>query len=96
MEPKPKLKSGEKVFLSWFSLILSLVTGASMLGSYFLQFVAVPGSNWMLIVAVLGFILVHVLILVPGVINYCMLRFSGWSLGIIWMCFGLIFILKLF
>ncbi|MDA7506410.1 hypothetical protein N9920_02010 [Akkermansiaceae bacterium] len=88
MESKPKLKRLEFLVLSSTLLLLSLVTGGSLLGSYFFQFTEVPGSEWLLIVGILGFIFVHIFVLVPEWKHDCTLKFSKWSLGIVWGSLG--------
>jgi hypothetical protein len=91
---KPKLKGHEIEILSWVTLVFSLMTGISILGTYFSNFVDIPGSEMMMLVGVMGFMSVHLLVVITQLVNECTLKFSRWSLGIIWWSVGLVFLLK--
>ena len=91
---KPKLKGHEIEILSWVTLVFSLMTGISTLGTYFSNFVAIPRSEMMMLVSVMGFMSVHLLVVITQLVNECTLKFSRWSLGIIWWSVGLVFLLK--
>jgi hypothetical protein len=66
---KPKLKGHEIEILSWVTLVFSLMTGISILGAYFSNFVEIPGSEMMPIVGVIGFLSVHLLLVISQWVN---------------------------
>ncbi|MDB4283881.1 hypothetical protein N9894_04710 [Akkermansiaceae bacterium] len=71
------------------------MTGVSFVGSYFSKFIEVPGSDYILFVGLVGFVFVHVIAVVSGWTNNRHLKFSRWSVGIVWFSLALILFLRL-
>ncbi|MDB4412571.1 hypothetical protein N9194_00245 [bacterium] len=90
-----ELKMHERMVLNWTLLVISIVTGVSFVGSYFSKFIEVPGSDYILFVGLVGFVFVHVIAVVSGWTNNRHLKFSRWSVGIVWFSLALILFLRL-